>query len=264
MLRFTKSSFTQNLGNSRLLAPLLEQYSDYDEPWEFKYEPKVGDDAWHPSGDCMPSCEALYYQATAQTERAPISPSLQRTFIVGHFWHQLLQHVIVKMGLAEPSAIERKEVRAWGDASVSTVRTLPSGELTPWAPYHWVTGSGDVAPLVLPQWEGILDIKTMNGTDFREADKTGLLPFRFADKYECQVQIYMDLFKQDRALILGVNKDSPHGFTEFQFERNQGLIDTIYAKWEYVSDLLNRYVGEDPNSEELDASFPLPLTGPKG
>ena len=247
--KFTKASFPQTLKRSGILVPHLEAYDKWDQPWEFKYEPKEHDDAWHPSGDCLPSAADLYDQKLRE-ERRPISPQLQRTFLVGHFWHQVIQKVVVELGYAAPEDIERTGVHGWGK---------------PWAeaddrkwyqPYQWVRGQADICPLILPRWSGLCDIKTMNTNDWTESERTGLLPLRFADKYEAQMNIYMHLFDQERALILGVNKDSSK-FIEFQFERNQQLIDEVLGKWEYVGECLAQ--GIAPDGDEPDLTFKGPI-----
>lgn len=239
----TKDSFVQNLAKGRLVVPYLESFDKLDEEWTFTYHPKQDDDAWHPSGDCLTPVAALYAKALGDEERKPHSPGTQRNFMVGHFWHALIQRILCeKLEFCTPEDVERPGSRRWASE-----------------PYHWAKGSGDIAPLVLPNWQGVFDIKTMAGAMWKQSWKSGLLPSAFADKYEAQVNVYMDFFDEEKALILGVNKDAPHGFVEFEFERNQELIDTIYAKWEYVSYCLDEEIEPDPDA---DAEFALPLTGP--
>src|ERR1035437_5024746 len=93
MLKFSRKDFVRDLSHGKLLTPHLDKFAGYDEPWEFKYKSKEKDDAWHPSGDCMPSAVDLYAQ-TQSKGRRNFSTSLQRSFMVGHFWHQLLEHII--------------------------------------------------------------------------------------------------------------------------------------------------------------------------
>jgi hypothetical protein len=85
--------------------------------------------------------------------------------------------------------------------------------------------------------------------------KTGL-PERFAAKYECQLNIYMDLFDMEQALIVAIQKGTPHAMKEFTFQRNQPLIDAIYEKWYLVSDCLDE--GVAPSEDEVVS---LPLKG---
>lgn len=248
-IKFDKTKLTKNLGQNNILVPYLDRaFDSFDEPWEFKYEGKESDDAWHPSGDCTPTVTALYKKATGEKQERP-NGSLLKSFMVGHYWHQLIQHVIVhKLELCGPEAIERKGVSVWGRT------TSHSSEEPHPLPYHWVTGQGDIAPLETKRWRGIVDIKTIGGDQFKVCKDTKRLPVRFEKKYLCQIQIYMDLFNEDRGLILGVNKDSPHDFIEFQFTCDQKLVDAIYAKWKFVSECLDN---KTTPTEEDDKRFAL-------
>lgn len=253
-IKFDKTKLTKNLGQNNILVPYLDRVFDtFDEPWEFKYESKKSDDAWHPSGDCTPGVTTLYKKATSEKQERATGPVL-KSFMVGHFWHQLIQHVIVhKLELCGPEVIERKEQKVWG-----TLWEPEDWEIPPPKAYHWVTGSGDIAPLETKRWRGIVDIKTIGGEQFKTCKTTKRLPARFESKYLCQIQIYMDLFQEEKGLILGVNKDSPHDFIEFQYQRDQRLIDAIYNKWKYVSECLDR---KEAPTEEADKEFVLPLRG---
>jgi hypothetical protein len=81
-------------------------------------------------------------------------------------------------------------------------------------------------------------------------------PASATDKWECQMSIYMDFFDLDEAIILGINKDSPHDFKEFTYLRNQPLVEAIYDKWKLVAMCLNEEV-EPPVDEDIE----LPLQG---
>jgi hypothetical protein len=70
------------------------------------------------------------------------------------------------------------------------------------------------------------------------------------------MNVYMDFFDYDRALIVAVNKDTPHDFKEFEFRRNQPLIDVIYDKWKFVAECLQ---DEDRPDADDDLGFELPL-----
>lgn len=247
-LKFGRDSFVRNLARGDLLVPFLERYDNWDRPFDFHYEPKQGDDGWHPSGDCLLSVRDLYHKAKG-SEREKISPSLQRTFLVGHFWHQVVQDALVEMEFAEPTAIERKGFRKWCEGKWIVDE---EGVECWWPdPYHYATGSGDVAPLVIGDWQGIMDIKTMNTRNFATLQKHGTLPDWAADKYRAQINIYMDFFDQERAMILAVNKDNS-SFAEIRFERDQPLIDSIYDKWKYVSELLDSGLDWD---DEMEMEF---------
>lgn len=239
-LKLDKSKLVRNLAAKQKLVPHIErEIAKGDFPWDFKYEQKVGDDGWHPSGDCTPSMHDLYMKATGQLDLfGPISGSLYKTFAVGHFWHGYLQWIVEKrLEFCGPEDIERRGKKAWADK-----------------PYHYATGSGDIAPCEIPgHGPYIVDFKTMNTHAF----KAMALPEFFADKYECQMNIYMDFFDLDQALIVGILKDSPHDMKEFSFLKNQPLIDAIYLKWRLVSECLTQGV-MPPEDEEIH----LPLRGP--
>ena len=222
------------------LDKVIEEKGDF--AWEYAYEPKQGDDAWHPSGDCTLTPRELFDKAIGADERKPIGGGLRKTFQVGHFWHAYLQNIIVEhLGFATEDAIERSGEKVWAEENGKP------------KPYHWCRGSADVAPISIPgQGDFLVDFKTMGSFDFKRTT----LPDWSAAKYECQMNIYMDFFDLEQAIILGINKDSPHEFKEFIFDRNQPLIDTIYDKWKYVGDCLENGNVPDP-SEEWD----LPIRG---
>lgn len=241
-LTIDRKAFGSLAKQDRLVPHLDKVIGQGDFVWSFDYEPKKEDDAWHPSGDCTPSLAELYAKASGTLIERPITTSLYKTFMVGHFWHQYIQYLLSeKLEFCDKNAIERRGCKVWDDCA------------TP-SPFWWVTGSADVAPVTLPvHGDYLLDIKTMNAHDFNSPN----IPAWTKDKWECQVNIYMDFFDLDRAIILGVMKDSPHTFKEFEFNRNQALIDAIYFKWKLVGVCLDQNI-EPPLNENVD----LPLQGP--
>lgn len=261
-LKFPKTeglNFTRNMVKRHRLVPHLERFLSTEVTgFKFEMEPKVKDDAWHPSGHCVPAPSDLYHYATVDHgKEKDWGSSMLKTFAVGHFWHQLLQYAVVKIELATPEAIERKGRRSWGELvpvvaapNTSGGGVIAAGQVKP---FHWATGAGDVAPLVLPDWEGVVDFKTMSTHQFKPLAKGGGLPEWCREKYEAQINVYMDLFDQERALIVAVQKDSPHEMTEIEFVRNQPLIDAVYEKWEFVSECLD--AGEFPDDQDEDGEY---------
>jgi hypothetical protein len=236
-LKFPKSekyNFTRNLVKRHKLVPYLDRYlGDEVTDFTFTYEAKQHDDAWHPSGHCTPTVTELYGIATEDQGPKEWGVSMLKTFMVGHFWHQLLQKAVVDLDLASPDAIERKGFRCWKWMQDEEDRKCPVA-------YHWATGAGDVAPLVLPiHGDYLVDFKTMSAHQFKPFDASGQLPDWAKDKYEAQINVYMDFFDLEKALIVGVCKDSPHTFAEIEYRRNQPLIDAIFDKWEFVSHLID-------------------------
>ena len=256
-----KSKIVRNLGKKYKYVPYLEKaIGEFEDPWTFTYHEKEPDNFWHPSGHCTPPASELYGIATGQVKPEAISGSLRKTFQVGHFWHQWLQYITLhKLEMCKPEAIERRAMRAWGDKEVARVGINEHGLTAEgWkpAPFHAVAGSGDLAPLEAPDWTGLVDYKTMNSANFKQQG----LPPRFEAKYECQINVYMDLFDMAEAIILPVHKDTGD-FKEFLYERNQPLVDTIMEKLEFVSACLD--AGEAPTDED-DKMFPIAplLRGP--
>ncbi len=110
-----------------------------------------------------------------------------------------------------------------------------------------------MAPCSIPTHDDyVVDFKTMGDHDYRQ---TGV-PTWCANKYEAQINIYMDLFDLDKALIVAIQKGTPHDFKEFEYRRNDTLVDAIYKKWHIVSDALDAGI---PPEEDIV----LPFTGPR-
>jgi len=243
-IKLNNHSMARKLASKTKLAvhidKVIEEVGDF--AWSYSYEPKTGDNAWHPSGDCTLTPRELFDKAIGAKEKESIGGGLRKTFQVGHFWHAYLQHVVVEhLGFADWDAIERGGQRVW---------TEENGE--PKA-YNWCRGSADIAPVKIPRHgEFLVDFKTMGSFDFKRMQ----LPDWSAAKYEAQMNIYMDFFDLEQAIIVGINKDSPHELKEFIFNRNQPLIDTIYNKWQYVSECLEDGTIPDPSQE-----WELPIRG---
>jgi hypothetical protein len=262
---FDSTKTVKNLVRGYKFAPHVDRYLQTwdEEGFEFKSAAKPPDLAWHPSSHCTPSLNELYWYAVeGHKEERKLSPAQVKNFQVGHFWHQWLQWVTVEgLGFASWDRVERQSLRGWGEKT--TLINGPPGwgkidlhsEYAQWQPFHWVTGSGDIAPADLPIYgEYLIDFKTMNAQGFKLNE-----PPPWMDtpaKWECQVNIYMDFFDLEKALIVGICKDTPHDLKEFEYHRNQPLIDAIYEKWELVSDCLDNDV-VPPEDEE----FELPLKG---
>jgi hypothetical protein len=322
-LKFPKSekyNFTKNLVKRHKLVTHLDRcLATEPENFHFSYEAKQKDDAWHPSGHCTPVASELYqYALSDHNKPRDISVSLQKTFLVGHFWHQLLQHAVLKLGFAEPDAVERRGSRWWGDHirpsgvenwgqgenveartfyamefyrkedlhyfSYPEQRIYPDPDKKDWVPneefmamathwpdddigaakirpkpFHWATGMGDLAPCSIPHHgDYVVDFKTMSSHQFKGND----IPGWAAHKYEAQINIYMDWFDCEQALIVAINKDTPHDMKEFEFRRNQPLVDAIYDKWLFVSECLDANEAPTPlddNMFQFDSLYKGPI-----
>lgn len=267
-VKFPKSAkydFNKSLVKRYKLVPHLDKFlSNEVQSLKFEYEPKKDDDGWHPSGMCLPPVTEMYQHAVLATtpgatfKQKEWGAPMLKTFMVGHFWHQLLQHAVVEIGLAPQEAIEVRGMKGWGD-SVEP-RMQDTGKLVPWKPFHWASGSGDIAPCSIPtHGDYVVDFKTMSSHQF----KTNGVPDWAANKYEAQIQIYMDFFGLEKGLIVAINKDSPHDMKEFTYSRNQPLIDAIYDKWEFVSECLDADEAPSALDDEmftLDGLFQGPIS----
>lgn len=240
-----KSKFLKNLVNKDILTPHLEKATTKDFSWSYEYMPKEEDKGWHPSSHATLSTEALYDIATEQGEKKDWS-SMHKTFQVGHFWHQYMQQLILRLGFASLEDIERKGDRTWDHIR--------------YRDWHFATGSADVAPCAIPgHGDWVIDFKTMGNHDFKRND----LPDWCAEKYEAQMNLYMDMFVLDRALIVGIQKDAPHALKEFEFHRDDQQVELIYGKWERVSQWLSEQ--HQPSTlefAEADKEFALTFQGP--
>lgn len=220
--------------------------------WSASFGGKPHDDAWHPSGDCTPSLQELYLRATGVSETASIGIGLRKIFATGHFWHAYLQEVMCLAGLTERANIERRGLTGWGPVDARHFDHI--GDI-PWQPWKWATGSIDVADCDVPgHGIAVVDFKTMNTMDFKRADP----PDWCADKWECQLNVYMDWTGAETAFIVAIDKGTPHSFKEFMYERNQPLIDAIYGKWRLISACIDEQVIPPAEEEWL-----LPTEGPR-
>ncbi len=250
--KYNKANSLKGYQKTILVNQLDEAFKRLNGKFSFVYEPKKPDYGWHPSGDCLPSVSALWHQAygTLHPDYALATKDLShlnKIFMVGHYWHQIIQFLIVENGWAAPEAIERIAYRTWNGDDVQYWR---DSEIE-CDPFHYVRGQGDIAPLVMSGWSGLVDIKTMNSDDF----KRGLLASRFMKKYLAQINIYMDLFGCDQAMILAVDKSSGVS-AEYTFVKDEDLVQQVYAKWQRVSELLMR--DTEPSLED-DRQYALSI-----
>jgi hypothetical protein len=243
-----RKGFTKAFSKTKLGYLLDKEIGKGDFLWTFDYKPKLEDNGWHPSGHCTPTLSELYHYAAnrevvkeyAEGEypenivQRKMEPSLAKIFVVGHFWHQYLQEICLRAGLCDKDSVERRGIKSW--APETNVRQ----------PFNFATGSADICPMDIPgHGEYLIDFKTMGSHQFR-----GNTPHALTmEKWECQLNVYMEFFGMDKAIILGINKDAPHDYKEFEFHRNDKLIHQIFYKWMLVSECLNE--GLTPPDDEV-------------
>jgi hypothetical protein len=277
----TNRTLMQSLNLGYRVAPAIDNWLDNnpEKEWGFHFEPKIPDDAWHPSGDCTPSVYDLWLKATGAAVRKPLSVGLKKTFGVGHYYHQWIQWILRdELQWCKPEDVERRGGSWWGEreflehADYDNPTPAPENAWGLWpgkmcddrlegyfkpSPFHWSTGSADIAPLVLPDATNLLfDIKSISGSDA----KFDTPPARYVDKWECQACIYLDWFPEcEEAIFFGVSKENPHGFKEWVFKPNPPLVEAIYEKWQLVTFLIDE--GITPDEEDADLWIDLPLQG---
>jgi hypothetical protein len=259
-------TFTKAFTKTKLGFHIERELAKGEFLWHYDYKPKLEDNAWHPSGHCVPSVHELWnyaahakiIQPSPQDGSAPIGknlnfrpmePTMVKIFQVGHFWHQYMQEVCLRAGFCDEDAIERNGKRVWGE----TTFHAGDGVNIP-LPYNWATGSADICPCEVPgAGPYLIDFKTMGSFQFKSVTPSP----ETLIKWECQLNIYMDFFDMEKAMIVGINKDTPHDFREWEFHRNDELTVNIYKKWQLVAACLDEDI-EPPEDEIVE----LPTRGP--
>lgn len=210
------ANFIKDLAKKEILVPHINNYlARADFPDKFDVEirtSKEPDDAFHPSSDCYPcECE-LYAKFSGQAEKQVLTSTSHKNFFVGHFWHGLLQDILCeRLEFCEKDDVE-KELR------------YLHGE---W----WARGFADIAKCDVPgKGSYLIDFKTMNSYSFQKPSEDLLR------KWQLQVSCYMAWDNRvESAIIIGIQKDTPHEFKEFIFHRDDSILDDVYKKWTNVS-----------------------------
>ena len=200
---------------------------------------KESDSAFHPSSDAMACLAHMYYLRTGDLDREEFSGTTHKIFHVGHIYHAWIQHILAQeLGFSSWEDIET-EYRLGSDGESLSIdvdwrtdseiaRLVSNGG---W----WARGFTDVAHCHIPKHgDYLIDIKTVNSYYF----KLDRLPEHVMAKYEVQCQLYMDWHKQENALLLCVQKDSPHAFKEFEFKRDPSIAAAVYERWDVLAEAL--------------------------
>lgn len=215
------------LDNGAILAPHIDIYQErarFPRHWDIRVENFKPDDGdFHPSGHCFMSARELYFNrlplrdnAEACVAQREIGATLRRTFDCGHMWHGYLGSILIDMKFVKPENVERHVNYVIGSGCRGS-------------------GTADLVDVSIPnQGTWLVDMKTMNKREFEQK-----MPNEHTfKKWEAQVNCYMDWVGAERAMILAIEKDSPHRFREFQIQRKPGLLATIYERWQYVTDAM--------------------------
>lgn len=232
-------AFLKQLAKKELFIPHIERYlnkADFPAVWNFPIVPsKEKDSYFHPSGDCTP-CERYLFTKFSAPELLPLqttNATSQKNFMVGHFWHRLMQDIFVATDMAEKREVEK----------VLNIEQVDSNHHEGWI----AQGSADIARAYSPGRSEpfLIDFKTMNSRSFSNGPSDDLMW-----KWRLQVNCYMDFMNHNseyeviptQAVMILIQKDSPHTFKEILVDYEPDIIDPIYNKWSIVYDALRTNV----------------------
>lgn len=230
-----KFSFTKALSTKNVLTPHINSYLErglFPDEWNLQIRPnKPKDDAFHPSGDCLPCARELYYKHSGQLPERKIDATSHKNFNVGHMWHSWLDTIVVDgLGFAKWEDVEKQ-------CGYAQER---------W----WATGLADIAYCDIPgKGVYLIDWKTMNSRIFGyEPDQPQLAAI--LEKYRYQVNCYMHWTGRERCIIVGIEKDTPHAFREFVYEYDPDLLAPVYNKWDIVAACLRSGIPPDCDCDD--------------
>lgn len=226
------NSFGKHYARNEIIVPHLNNWfgnAKFDDeiPFEISIHPnKEKDDAFHPSSSLKCSRELFAaFRGDLPSERHSVDS--QKIFMFGHFSHAIIQKIVVELGFCDEQEIEKEY-----DFHFETAAGNP----------YRVRGFIDIARCKVPnRGTYLVDIKTMNARIYAQQD----LPATTMEKYEAQVKLYLEFEELDEAIILCVEKDSPHRFKEIIVKRDPDFVAEIIERWEGVADAL--VTGRVPN-----------------
>jgi hypothetical protein len=212
---------------------------------------KEHDDAFHPSGDCVPCARTLYAARCGHALATETDSGREKTFANGHMWHALIYHVVVEgLGFSDWDHVEQE----WRLQRISPdldIQAAPFGPAQsgkdPIAEW-WARGHIDMSQVKIPGHDEpfLVDVKTMNSRHF----KLDTPPEPYWSKYKAQIAMYLDWADLDTAILLAVEMDSGYKFKEIEIGRNDDLVHSIYEKWDRVAEA--QRAGSPPEHDCLD------------
>jgi hypothetical protein len=232
------ANFAKTYSNRRKLVPHLEAWFERGKfpdtiPFEIGLN-KERDTAFHPSSDAMRCLREAYALKKGDLEAEEISGTLHKIFHVGHVYHAWIQHIIVEeLGFSTWDDVET-EHRVGCDGVVlnndDDWREDPKIAELLGAGGWWARGFADVAHCHIPKHgDHLIDIKTVNDVYFRS------MPEHVKAGYEVQCQLYMHWHKQKHAMLLLVQKGTPHDFKEIHFTYDPQIIEGVYERWDTLA-----------------------------
>ena len=219
------TNFARHFQKNEILVPHLNNWfanAEFDDeiPFDIVIHPnKEHDDAFHPSSATKCS-RVLFADFRGDLPHEKPAADSQKIFMFGHFSHAIIQKIVVELGFTSWEEIEKEY-----DFHFTTEAGNP----------YRVRGFIDIARCTVPnRGTYLVDIKTMNARIY--AQQT--LPESTMEKYEAQVKLYLEFEDLDEAIILAVEKDTPHRFREIIVKRDTDFVDETVERWEDVVDAL--------------------------
>lgn len=232
------SKFLKSLSQKRILVPHIERYlqkAEFPDEWKLTINPNKTPDqftpTFHPSGDCLGCARILYAKYNGDLPKDEKDATSQKNFAVGNFWHIWLQTILVdELGFATWEDVEKKCVKvSWEGRGWVQV-----GENGKYPDPTWMTsGSADVI-CNIPGYDEpyLVDFKTMNSRQFAQTnDKLE----HIIRKWRYQVMCYMEWLGLEQAIVVVIEKDTPHAFREIVIKYDPELLPPVYDKWTEVA-----------------------------
>lgn len=205
----------EKIDGRQVLTPHLEKEIvsrglplDYDIQIRHK---EYGDDGYfHPSGDTLAPDKLLYYKFHPDHKiKKEFTIDAKMAMTMGTAMHSIFDQMLINFGFVEPEDVEHQFV----------------------SEERWCSGTVDIRKCTLP-----------NGSWYPvEMKTTDTLPKSPNIWHRAQLNIYMDLAYDppvDQAVVLYWQKRYPHHFKDFVIERDQSLLDQIYARWRRVREAI--------------------------
>lgn len=224
--------FIKDMAKKELLVPHLDRWFNAGKfPDEIAFRIRLNkekDDAFHPSSDASLCAQQLFAKRMGHTYGRPFTGSSFKAFMVGHYWHEVIQYILVdELGFVKPEDVEKeKRVLRWGSVTMTGTDHVEAGfDAYRW----WARGYIDIAHCNIPgRGDYLIDIKTMRAMEFAKARPS------LWNKYYAQLQMYLDWENMETAIVLCVEKDSPHKFKEILVKRDPAFAEKVYKRWDLV------------------------------
>jgi len=206
------------LSRNESLTPYLEQaivQANWPEEYAIKVHNKerVWDGYFHPSSDAANEELFLYYKFSeaGRLKWEPFSPGSIMAMQIGSAIHALVESMLIHLEFTTPEFCEVPFINE----------------------KNWCSGTVDVQRVTLRDGSG--------ETPPIEIKSCSVLPQKVSKAHILQLQPYLDMAcgePQDYGIVLYIEKSYPHRLGEFRVERDQALLDSVYAKWSRVRDAI--------------------------